>query len=543
MNTRKPQKRTETAIIFAIAIGAIVAPIAFSIHMAKVQNFDDEKKHVTAYAEDVLNRSVKTADQINAGIDDLKAHRGPDPCSQDQIDRMREIAVSSKYLQAIGYVSNGNLICSSLGIQGAGIPLGPVDMVTARGVRLRADAHFSFAPGKSFLVVERDGYAAIVHKDLPVDVTSDERALSLATFSRENGRILAQRGIIRPEWIKPASSQAEPSVFSDGRYLIVVLSSSRYLIGSVAALPLTALEQTQGSTAFWIIPVGITAGLLLALAVFYLVQLQQSMPTAIKFALRRDEFFMLYQPVVDLQTGQWVGAEALIRWQRGNGELIPPDIFVPVAESSGLIQKITRRVVELVGNDAANLFRQHPDFHLAINFSASDLHSADCLDLLDSLAQSSHAGQNNLIVEATERGFLSFEKARDVVSRIRQSGIRTAIDDFGTGYSSLSYLENLEIDILKIDKSFIDTIGTDAPTSHVVIHIIELAKDLGLTMIAEGVETEAQAEFLRERGVRYAQGWLYSKAITMEALRRDLRNPGIQSRPADNEDQIASASD
>lgn len=508
-----------------------------------MQNFNDEKKHVTAYAEDVLNRSVKTADQINAGIDDLKAHRGKDPCAQDQIDRMREIAVSSKYLQAIGYVSNGNLICSSLGVQGAGIPLGPVDMVTARGVRLRADAHFPFAPGKSFLVVERDGYAAIVHKDLPVDVTSDERALSLATFSRENGRILAQRGVIRPEWIKPATSHARPLVFSDGKYLIVILSSNRYLIGSVAALPLTALEQSQSNTAFWIIPVGIAAGLLLALAVFYLVQLQQSMPTAIKFALRRDEFFMLYQPVVDLQTGEWVGAEALIRWQRGNGEFVPPDIFIPVAESSGLIQKITHRVIELVGDDAINLFRQHPDFHLAINFSASDLHSANCLQLLNTLMQSTHAGQSNLIVEATERGFLSFDKASDVVSRIRQSGIRTAIDDFGTGYSSLSYLEHLEIDILKIDKSFIDTIGTDAPTSHVVIHIIELAKDLGLTMIAEGVETEAQAAFLRERGVRCAQGWLFSKAISMEELRRGLQTHGKQIRPDDNEDQLACASD
>jgi len=134
------------------------------------------------------------------------------------------------------------------------------------------------------------------------------------------------------------------------------------------------------------------------------------------------------------------------------------------------------------------------------------------------MLQSMQAPPGAVVLEITERSFVDASIARPLVQRIRQEGVRVAIDDFGTGYSNLAALASFEIDYLKIDKSFVDTIGLQAVTSQVVPHIIEMARTLGLEMIAEGVETQDQADYLRARGVQFAQGWLYGKPMPIEEL-------------------------
>ena len=267
-----------------------------------------------------------------------------------------------------------------------------------------------------------------------------------------------------------------------------------------------------------LVPVGLAAGLSLAALLAYVSRKQTSMRTALKAGIRKGELFVQYQPIVDLQTRRWVGAEALVRWKRATGELVRPDLFIPVAEDSGLIHAVTQRVLALVTADLATLVARGLHAHVSVNLSSSDLHSTQTVALVERVLAESRCPPACLHVEATERGFIQTEVASTVVARIRAIGVKVAIDDFGTGYSSLSYLEKFGLDYLKIDKSFIDAVGSEAATSQVVPHIIEMAKSLGLTMIAEGVETESQATFLRERGVQLAQGWLFSKPLPFEAF-------------------------
>jgi Predicted signal transduction protein containing sensor and EAL domains len=503
-------------IVFSIAITAIIFPIAVSVHISKTQALDNEAKRADNYAKDVLNRSEIIADQLNLSLSKLITIKDPDPCSNAHIEMMKKLNLSSPYIQAMGYESNGKILCSSLDSAINQQILGPVDAEMHQGTFIRTAVTFPFAKDNLFIVVERQGFLAIINKISPIDASTEEQDSSLALINLVDGNIISGRGYLKPEWIHFIYEGG--SHLQDQNFAIGFVKSTRYKLGAMAVLPIAYVQKLTLEFALYLVPIGILCGLGLSLAILYFARLQQGLPKLIKSALKNNEFYLVYQPIVNLKTGKWVGAEVLLRWARPNGAHIRPDVFIPIAEENMLIQRITTHVINLLEIESGDIFQQYPNFHIGINLSASDITSSNIFNALKNLRQITKAKTGNLIIEATERGILNTEISKKYLMQIREEGFEIAIDDFGTGYSSLSYLEKFELDYLKIDKSFIDSVGLEAATSQVVPHIIEMAKALNLNMIAEGVETEIQVRYLQERGVQFAQGYYFAKPMPFAEL-------------------------
>jgi sensor c-di-GMP phosphodiesterase-like protein len=512
-----------TSLLLIVGILAIAAPIVASVYLSDQQSLDVEKAGAQALADEVLRRADKTSQQMEFALNALRDTNKGDPCSEERISAMRQLALGASNLKAVGYVSDKRLICSSLGHHGHGLSLGSDGYTSSRGVLIRPAVALPIAPEMHFVVAERDGYAAVLHRDNPFDIFVNERDISLNIVGYSSGRLILKRGEFKTSWLRKIPKGGAISFF-DGQHVVAQRRSNEFDVIALAAVPVKYVRIRSKDLSVVLLPVGVLAAFVLATALYFLARQYVSLPSILQQALKRDEFFLLYQPVVDLQTGRCIGAETLIRWKRANGDVVNPDLFIPIAEENNLIKRITAHLLGLIERDVPNLIKNHPDMHVGINLSAADLQSDAIVSCLREFLRRTGMKPHNLMVEATERGFINTGLSHAVARDLRALGISVAIDDFGTGYSSLSYLTTFKVDFLKIDKSFVDTIGTEAATSTVILHIIEMAKSLDIKMIAEGVETEEQAQFLRDRGVQYGQGWLFGKAMPIEELTQLLKN-------------------
>lgn len=247
-------------------------------------------------------------------------------------------------------------------------------------------------------------------------------------------------------------------------------------------------------------------------------------------ALENDEMVLFYQPIVNTQQNIIVGVEALLRWFHPEHGLVPPDNFIPLAEGSGLILPIGDWVLKTACQQLAQ-WQDDPKKEalvMAVNISARQLSQADFVDRVKSALEQTGARAERLRLELTESIFQ--DNIKDTVTKmdaLRSAGVMFSLDDFGTGYSSLSYLKRLPLDHLKIDKSFIDDILTDPSDAAIVQTVIALANSLGVGVVAEGVETREQQDWLLENGCDFFQGYLFSRPVPMEQLNALLEDPHI----------------
>jgi diguanylate cyclase (GGDEF)-like protein len=249
--------------------------------------------------------------------------------------------------------------------------------------------------------------------------------------------------------------------------------------------------------------------------------------TDLRRAIDRGELRVYYQPICRLADRSIAGFEALVRWQRDDGGLVAPGDFIPIAEETGLIEPIGEWVlVEACRQVEAWRRARHQDpkdLFVSVNLSPVQLSRGDMVKRIDAIVTASGLPAGNLKLEVTETAFMtSAEGARVMLRALAERGIRLSIDDFGTGYSSLSLLHSFPFDTLKIDRSFVARLNSTREHSEIVRTILMLGRSLHLSVVAEGVETSAQCEWLLASGCPYAQGHLFSRPVPVDAAERLL---------------------
>ena len=477
---------------------------------------------LTNFASEFLQQDDKVTRDIEAALD--ATNRSPFPfCSDADMELMRELLFQSPFLKDVGRVRNGLFYCSAV----AGRLTVPIEFaaekvlsVQKRTVYFGAQLHI--AKGYKAEIVAEGEADAVVSPSVFSDFNRLPMAYAGAIVDQKSGQI--QEMYTNSATAMPLQYLLSDKLMRKDGVLYYPQCSKTQPDCVLVSLPMKEIWAPHYSSMVGAFTGGAVLGLLLSGAVMVLNSKRRSLGNQLRRALRRKALWVLYQPVIDLESGQMVGCEALVRWNEENGSPVRTDIFVGIAEEQGFVGEITRFVLERVISEIGDLLKANPWFRVSVNLSAMDLTDETFIPMLERLLRAREIAPASVGLELTERSTADREHVVKVIHDLRARGHVVYIDDFGTGYSSLAYLSELSVDVLKVDQAFTKTIGTDSVTAAIVPQILEMAKALGLKVVVEGVEEQAQADYLADRwnGIQ-VQGWLLGRPMPSSELRMRLK--------------------
>ena len=435
----------------------------------------------------------------------------PLPCSPDHLQLMQEAAVARPFIRAIGYWQAADRLCGAGFIQG-------LEFTPPQASRIYDSGVIAWWPSEE---TEIGGVQLFLMRFGEHDVVIDPRLL-INTGPLEGQKAgLWVEGLLmistEPKTMLPNPESLSPGLMVDSANQRIL---SRFSLGTV--FPIDVVAQ-QPMTELWhrYLPALLIAGLVglvfIALWTFIVLRYSRqrlSLSAELHDAIVNDQLKVKYQPIINMVSGRCCGAESLARWIRVCGEEVSPDVFIPIVEEAGLCDELAMAILKSILQEMSVYLCKYPDFKINLNLSAQNLATDTVSDFLEEQLQASGVPASAICLEITERALVDADDACERIKQLRQRGHRIAIDDFGTGYSSLSYLERFELDILKVDKIFVDAIETDGVISNVICHIIDIAKSLKLDVVAEGIESDHQADWLVRQQVLLGQGYAFSKPLS-----------------------------
>ena len=449
-----------------------------------------------------------TIDRIAVTLGEL-SKRGVDSCTPDNIESLRQSVFESGPIKELALVGpGGRVLCSDAGSSYESRDILATAATADRNIMLdvvRLSSRDDNLLRIRLLTAQRKpALAALVPVDLLLPkVAPDGGALSGRT------RIALADGTVLGAPADETGSLPQ-AVYVSGR-----ARSERY--GTVA----TVTMQRQGTIAGYddLRRIGMVVSGMFALTILMgaavLPWRQRHNPVAeIEAALVADQFIPYYQPIIDIKTGKLLGAEVLVRWRRADGTIVAPGSFIPLVESRGLILDLTRSLMRQVCNEVGMLVGARPGMYVAFNIAPRHFTDSVVLNDVGAIFEGSPIGLSQVVLEITERFEIeNLTATRRVIASLQALGCRVALDDVGTGHNGLSYILKLGVDIIKIDRMFVEAIKTERHAKTIVETLVNLARNLRMQIVAEGVERLDQVEYLRGNGVNAAQGYLFAPAL------------------------------
>jgi len=506
--------RRLVSLITGVLLFAVLLPVALSIWLSHRQAEETFLHELDTFSRLVKIRAEKVVNQGKTALRHLDSFDGVS-CSPEHLLAMRRVSYTFRYVQEVMYLDNNIPQCSSLEINSQTSAFPPADKVTEDGFRAWLTSHNDLGLTQFMVAIGTEHHLIMTDPQSFIDVVSSGSwPINVALIGINSKRVIASNSKAPTEEVLQQVSAQHPVQIQASNAAWNIMPVPEMGIAIITWASLAPLETSWlRLLAIWL-PIGLLFSLATAFFLIRVLRRLQSPSYRLLDAIRAREVVMFYQPIVSLSNGKIVGAEALVRWPQNNGSFLSPDTFIPLAGQTGLMPQLTKLIIEKVFEDMGAWLKAHPELHVSINLEPSDLLTSTVPNQIQQLIAQWQLCPSQIALEVTERGFADPATSMPTISALRAAGHAIYIDDFGTGYSSLSYLQNLDVDIIKIDKSFVDALEYKNMTTH----IVEMAKALKLAMVAEGIETEGQLAWLYQHGVQYGQGWLYSKALPKETF-------------------------